>query len=196
MPEAHPDLSGRSLTIKVTLRSVRPPVWRRLTVPAGLGLLSFHDVLQKAFGWTDSHLHVFVQGRRRFEVFYPGYEMRRGPDKVTEERDVVLSELLREKGDALDYQYDMGDFWEHSIVVEEVLTEGSDGKCRCLAGARSGPPEDCGGALRYPEILEALADRDHPEHDELSEWVGASFDPEAFDLAAINRRLARLERRG
>jgi hypothetical protein len=166
-----------------------------MEVPAGLGLLSFHDVLQKAFGWTDSRLHVFVQERRRFEVFYPGYEMRRGPDKVTDERDVVLSELLREKGDALDYQYDMGGFWEHSVVVEEV-TEGADGKCRCLAGARSGPPEDSGGALRYPETLKALADPDHPEHDELSEWVGEDFDAEAFDLAAINRRLARLKRRG
>lgn len=187
--------SSRSLTIKVSLREIRPVIWRRLTVPANLGLLSFHDVLQKVFGWTDSHLHAFVKGRRRFEVFYPGYEKRRGPDEVTDERVVLLGELLREKGDALDYQYDMGDFWEHSIVVEEVA-EGADGKCRCLAGARSGPPEDCGGALRYPEILEALADRDHPEHDELSEWVGASFDPEAFDLAAINRRLARLKRRG
>jgi len=178
----------------VTLRTVRPPVWRRLTVPAGLDLLSFHEVLLKAFGWTDSHLHVFVQGRRRFEVFYPGYEMRRGPDNVTDKRVVLLGELLREKGDALDYQYDMGDFWEHAVVVEEV-TEGVDGQCRGLAGTRSGPPEDCGGALRYPEILEALADPDHPEHDELSESGGEDFDAEAFDLAAINRALSRLKRR-
>jgi hypothetical protein len=194
MPEFTSGLSGRSLTIKVSLHNVRPAVWRRLTVPADLGLLSFHDVLQKAFGWTDSHLHAFVQGRRRFEVFYPGYEQRRGPDQATEERDVVLGELLRAKGDALEYQYDMGDFWEHSIVVEEV-SEGTDGRCRCLAGARSGPPEDCGGALRYPEILEALSDPDNPEHEELSEWLGDGFDPEAFSLTVINRALAKLKRR-
>lgn len=194
MPESTSDLSSRSLTVKVTLRNVSPSIWRRLTVPADIGLLSFHDVLQKAFGWTDSHLHTFVQGRRRFEVFYPGYEQRRGPDQATEERDVVLGQLLGAKGDTLEYQYDMGDFWEHSIVVEEV-SEGADGKCRCLAGARSGPPEDCGGALRYPEILEALADPDHPEHEELSEWLGDGFDPEAFSLAAINRSLSKLKRR-
>ena len=94
----------------------------------------------------------------------------------------------------MEYQYDMGDFWEHSIVVEEV-SEGADGKCRCLAGARSGPPEDCGGALRYPEILEALADPDHPEHEELSEWLGDGFDPEAFSLTVINRAFAKLKRR-
>lgn len=194
MPDPPHDLSGGSLTIKVTIRDIRPPVWRRLTVPASMGLLAFHDALQKAFGWTDSHLHVFVQGRRRFEVFHPGHEMSRGPDELTDERAVMLGELLRAKGDALDYQYDMGDFWEHAVVVEEV-SEAADEKCRCLAGARSGPPEDCGGTSRYGEILEALADPDHPEHDELSEWLGDGFDPEAFDLAAINRSLARPRRR-
>jgi hypothetical protein len=194
MPESASDLSGRSLTIEVSLRNVRPAIWRRLTVPTDLSLLSFHDVLQKAYGWTDSHMHAFVQGRRRFEVFHPGYEQPRGPGRATDERDVVLGELLRAKGDALAYQYDMGDFWEHSIVVEEV-SEGADGKCRCLAGARSGPPEDCGGAARYLEILEALANPDHPEHEELSECLGDGFDPEAFSLAAINRSLAKLKRR-
>jgi hypothetical protein len=177
----------------MTLCDVRPPVWRRLTVPADLGLLAFHDVLQKVFGWTDSHLHVFVQGLRRFEVFYPGYEMRRRPDQVTDERVVSLGKLLRAKGDAMAYQYDMGDFWEHAVVVEEVAAA-ADGKCRCLAGARAGPPEDCGGASQYAELLEALAAPGHPEHAELSDRLGEEFDAEAFDLAAINRKLARLKR--
>ena len=32
-----------------------------------------------------------------------------------------------------------------------------------------------------------IADEKHPEHAELAEWVGGSFDPEAFDAGAINR---------
>ena len=52
----------------MSLRDVRPAIWRRLTVPADLGLLSFHDVLPKAFGWTDSHLRAFIQVRQRFEI--------------------------------------------------------------------------------------------------------------------------------
>lgn len=62
------------------------------------------------FGWTDSHLHALVQGRLRSEVFYPGYEKRRGAGKVTDEMDVMQGELLREKCDTLDFQYDVGDF--------------------------------------------------------------------------------------
>ncbi|MDA0867756.1 MAG: plasmid pRiA4b ORF-3 family protein, partial [Cyanobacteria bacterium] len=29
----------------------------------------------------------------------------------------------------------------------------------------------------------------HPDHEDMLEWVGGSFDPEAFDLAAVNDRL-------
>src|SRR5271157_5768183 len=52
--------------IKVTLRYTRPPIWRRLLVPAGLTLDALHDVLQGAMGWDDSHLHEFRIGQRRF----------------------------------------------------------------------------------------------------------------------------------
>ncbi len=38
----------------------------------------------------------------------------------------------------------------------------------------------------------ALADPDHEKHNELLDWVGGEFDPEAFALGEINRRLARL----
>jgi hypothetical protein len=46
--------------LKVSLREIRPAVWRRLEVPADLSLGQLHRVLQAAMGWTDSHLHQFV----------------------------------------------------------------------------------------------------------------------------------------
>ena len=49
--------------IKVTLRDTRPPIWRRLLVPAGLTLDALHDVLQVAMGWDDSHMHEFPYGQ-------------------------------------------------------------------------------------------------------------------------------------
>jgi len=36
-----------------------------------------------------------------------------------------------------------------------------------------------------------LSDPTHEEHAERGEWLGAGFDPERFDLIAINRALAR-----
>ena len=42
--------------IKVALLGTRPPIWRRLLVPAGLTLEHLHDVLQAAMAWEDCHL--------------------------------------------------------------------------------------------------------------------------------------------
>ena len=33
----------------------------------------------------------------------------------------------------------------------------------------------------YEQFLAAISDPDHPEHDEMLEWVGGKFDPEEFD---------------
>jgi hypothetical protein len=35
-----------------------------------------------------------------------------------------------------------------------------------------------------------LADPTHEEHAERLEWLDEAFDPEAFDLAAVNRALS------
>ena len=65
----------------------------------------------------------------------------------------------------------------------------------CLAGARACPPEDIGGMAGYETLLEAIHDPNHPQHEECLEWVGDSFDPEAFDLDEVNRKLRRLTQR-
>ena len=63
----------------------------------------------------------------------------------------------------------------------------------CLAGSRACPPEDVGGIGRYDDFLQAIANPGHPEHDDFTEWIGGVFDPEAFDLTAINRKLHKLK---
>ncbi len=35
------------------------------------------------------------------------------------------------------------------------------------------------------EMLEIVADPEHEEHDERTEWLGDDFDPEAFDAEAL-----------
>lgn len=71
------------------------------------------------------------------------------------------------------------------------------GGLRCVAGARRGPVEDPGGASGYARLIAAPADPSHEDHRELSAWYkfatgedAGTFDPDAFDAAALNRRLA------
>ena len=44
------------------------------------------------------------------------------------------------------------------------------------------------------EYLEALQDPSHPDHQQMVEWRGPSFDPERFNPTVINRRLSQLSR--
>jgi hypothetical protein len=77
--------------------------------------------------------------------------------------------------------------------VEEILPAEKDVKYPvCLAGKRACPPEDCGGPWGYQDLLEALGNPKHERHEELSEWVGGKFDPEDFNLKAVNERLKSL----
>jgi hypothetical protein len=88
------------------------------------------------------------------------------------------------------YTYDFGDNWEHTIQIEKVVdAEPGIRYPRCIDGKRACPPEDCGGAWGYGDFLKAIQDPKHSEHEEMTEWIGGEFDPEEFDLAAVNNGL-------
>jgi hypothetical protein len=90
----------------------------------------------------------------------------------------------------LRYEYDFGDSWEHELLVEKILPpEPGVRYPLCLKGKGACPPEDVGGVWGYDSFLEAIADPKHPEHDDMLEWVGGEFDPEAFDLDEVNEAL-------
>ena len=63
---------------------------------------------------------------------------------------------------------------------------------RCLAGKRACPPEDCGGVPGYERILDTVANPEDEEYEDILEWLGDEFDPEAFDMAGVNEELGDL----
>jgi hypothetical protein len=197
MPKAgsNPQQPGDRLQLKVTLLDLRPAIWRRLLVPAAIKLPKFHTVLQLAFGWTNSHLHAFRHGEDSYET-----DHRSGwvPDLFNDgsghdEKKVRLGDLLQARGDWLLYEYDFGESWEHEVLIEKVLPGTGTSHAVCLAGARAGPPEDCGGVPGYENVVTAMADPKHPEREELLEWLGAPYDAKAFDCPGLNRQLKRLK---
>ena len=170
--------------LKITLKHIKPPIWRRIEVPADIKLGKLHDVIQIAMGWTDSHLHAFVDGQTMYGIPDPEFG-----GSTKNERNVRLDSIL-EQGGKIVYEYDFGDSWEHEIKIEKVLEAAPTVHYpRCTAGKRACPPEDCGGPYMYEEFLAAIGDPNHPEHEETLEWIGGEFDPEAFELAEVNQAL-------
>jgi len=169
--------------LKVTLKNSKPPIWRRIQVNSDINLYRLHQNLQVMMGWTDSHLHQFIVHGEYYGTPDPDFE-------VTNEKSIKLDRVVSEAGDKFFYEYDFGDSWEHSILVEKILQpETGVNYPICLDGKRACPPEDCGGIWAYGDLLEAIQDPAHPEHEEMLEWLGGRFDPEEFDVDMVNQRL-------
>ncbi len=187
MPRKGADTSP-AYQLKVTLQNTKPPIWRRIQVRAGITLPQLHDAIQVAMGWTDSHLHLFNIGGVDYGMPDPEF----ANDMRSEQR-VRLGRVVTTEKDRFVYEYDFGDSWTHNILLEKILPPEPDVHYpRCLAGKRTCPPEDVGGVWGYAEFLETIRDADHPEHDDMLDWCGGAFDPEAFSLDEVNAALRRL----
>lgn len=170
--------------LKITLEGIRPPVWRRLLVPADIELAGLHTVIQDAFDWWDYHLHQFEYKGEYFALPDPfNYD----DEYATDYRGLQLNDLLLDPKDRLRYEYDFGDSWHHLIVLEKILpVQPGQTYPFCVTGKRSRPPEDVGGVWGYANFLEIINNPDHEEYKEILEWAGGAFDPEAFDADEIN----------
>ena|SRR5665647_2099430 len=175
--------------MKVTLEDSKPPIWRRIQVPSTVTLYRLHMILQVAMGWSNYHLHEFnIDG---------GHYGEPSPDnayKVRNEKTVKLSQVVSKEGAKFAYIYDFGDYWYHKILVEKILPPESDKYYPiCIKGKRACPPEDCGGIGGYYEFLEIIQNPNDPDHGQMLEWVGGSYDPEAFGLDDINQQLRKIK---
>ena len=170
--------------IRVALADITPEIWRSALVSASISLAGLHSVIQAAMEWENAHLHMFKINGKRYGL--PDAD-EDGPE-LLDAAEYRLDDLVVE-GDRFLYIYDLGDDWRHEITVLAVrpLIKGEIVPA-ILAGERACPPEDCGGPFIYPEMLEALADTDHEDHEHFREWAG-DFDATAFDLDLANKRL-------
>lgn len=178
----------RVYQFKITLKRIKPPIWRRIQVPETYTFWDLHVAIQDAMGWTDTHLH-------HFEILNPikGFKEKIGiPDEdFIDERILAgwkrkIADYFSSENNKADYIYDYGDDWEHIVKLEKILPrEKGITYPICVGGARACPPEDCGGTWGYEELLEAIMDPHHERHEELLNWVGGDFDPESFDIKDI-----------
>jgi hypothetical protein len=186
MPARDPAPQPASIhQLKITLRGLKPPIWRRVAVPSDMALGDLRHVILIAMGWgDDEHLHDF-----RVDTMHYG-----DPDLLDmidhDEWETHLADVAAMARKKFRYLYDFGDSWEHEILVERVgPPEPGTRYPRVVAGKRACPPEDCGGVWAYARLLEIMADPSDPAYEARMEWLGGPIDPEAFDLEAADERL-------
>lgn len=181
---------SRVYQLKISLRYSEPEIWRRVLVPGEITLTDLHRVIQIAMPWQDCHLHLFEIGDKIYSN--PNMQVERAHDETV----ARLFRLVPEQGGSFDYEYDFGDSWHHTIVVENIAEQDEryPGYPVCISGERACPPEDCGGIPGYANLLEALADPSHPDHGDKLDWLGGRLDPERFDSVPANREMEALRR--
>ena len=186
MAKAKPDTVYR---LKITLIDLQPSIWRRVEVE-DCTLLKLHKIIQVSMGWDNFYMWLFDIDGERYgdDVIDAGGDIDFASARKAKLRQFVQAGVKRFR-----YTYDMGDNWEHVIQVEKVLDADPQVKYpRCVEGSRACPPEDCGGPWGYEKLLVAIAESDHEQHEEMLERVGGNFDPEAFDIEAVNKKLAKV----
>jgi hypothetical protein len=172
---------------RIELQEIKPPVWRRIRVPASYTFWDLHVAIQDAMGWTDSHLHEFViknpKTRRKINIGIPDEDCL---SKVYEGWKKKIADFFIPANPSAEYTYDFGDNWVHIVSLEEIMPRQVGVKYPlCVDGKRSCPPEDCGGPYGYEDFLAIIMDPTHEEYDSMLEWVGGEFHPERFDCSEV-----------
>ncbi|MDZ4669919.1 MAG: plasmid pRiA4b ORF-3 family protein [Phototrophicales bacterium] len=173
--------------LKITLDGVRPPIWRRILVSNESTLDQLHSIIQIVMGWEDAHLHDFSIGDKRYKQNPEELEI----DWMDDEAGIKLSSFIIGEKFKFSYQYDFGDSWYHTVLVEKILpSDPNQILPLCVKGKRSGPVEDVGGVWGYMHFVEAINDPNHPAYADLRDWYYGDnvqqYDAEAFDMNEVN----------
>lgn len=181
--EPQPRVSIRAYQLKITLRGMKPAVWRRCFVPEDMTFQELADVLIRVMGWSGGHLSAF-------EMPKSGLNIVANPWSDDEEqfgdhngKTVKLADFLPDEQKFI-FVYDMGDNWEHEVVVEKVREDYPSLQPAVLQYEGDCPPDDSGGVWGYMELLKS--------GDEAAKaWLASCS--VAYDMGKVNEKLKKFK---
>jgi hypothetical protein len=182
-------MEEKVVQLKISLKNSTPPIWRRVLVKSSISFYELHYTIQVVMGWGNYHLYEFKVGNYRIGTIDEDFDdPESGGPEIIDAKEISLDEVLT-KGEVknFSYEYDFGDGWIHSIVIEKTMPLEQDKYYPvCLKGKLNCPPEDCGGLYGYYDLLKIISNKKHPEHKETIERLGGGFDPNEFEVDDVN----------
>ena len=181
--------------LRIELLDIEPLIWRRAAVRRSMNLQALHRVIQAAMGWLDYHLWEFETNGQKYGMLVPNAP--EWNERIKNAATTKLSSLFSGGVREIAYVYDMGDNWQHRIIVEKLKADKSASRYpQFLEGERRCPPEDCGGLPGYYEFLDNIASKQSKTRKAALDWYGGPYDPNEIDEQKIVTRLKRIANAG
>lgn len=183
-------MENKVIFLKISLDFIKPEIYRRIMFPARMTLLDLHHIIQFCFGWENSHLFIF---QIKDMAFVNSSDWEEDAYRYQDAGIATLADLIPKHvgaGDKFSYEYDLGDGWRHTILVEKLEKDEEDIIMPvCIDGKRAGPPEDFGGPFMYQNYLESRQNPQNPDFNDEMIWIPEGFDPEKIDIGKLNKKI-------
>jgi len=161
--------------LKISIKGAKPPVWRRMLVEPTSSFYDLHTIIQTIFEWMDCHLHEFKAGGGTYADRASLEDSSSWGESAKDEALFSIEHELVNEKDKIEYTYDFGDDWRHTIVLEKILPfEDNKQYPVCTGGRGDSFGEDSGGILYQFGADEAWTDREPFDKDRINRIFGVS----------------------
>ncbi|MFA9457378.1 plasmid pRiA4b ORF-3 family protein [Halalkalibacter sp. AB-rgal2] len=202
--------------LKITLSHIKPPIWRRILIDSESTFEDLDELIQMMFDWEDMHLHQFemrkTNGQRTTTFIEPTT-----PDDVTDNFQLYFSQFgafnpplntenerlkthFKKEKDRCIYTYDLGEDWQHEIILEKIVQPQPEIEYPyCVKAMRAAPGEDpfsesIQGEVNNEELREMiniqLAEHTHILNEIASEHAHQNKEAHLLDLTQTFNQMA------
>jgi len=190
---------SKILQLKIDLNYIRPTITRTVLVPDDYSFYQLHHLIQISMGWSNYHLFSFREKEYVIELpdEFDDVDNDSGLGKKVKKidpRKIYLGEYFNAEKVKINYEYDFGDSWGHSVTLQKI-TEAEKARTYpvCIKAKQNCPPEDCGGFPGYMNLVEIMQKKKGREYAEMVEWLGGEYNPSEVDIDFINDTLSNID---
>ena len=174
--------------IKISIKNIETPVWRKLQIDRQVTLDHLHLVIQTAMGWNDKLMHQFVKD----DNYYLEMKDLSPVENELNEAGYRLCDILKNIGETMQYDYGFKESWEHQIELEKIDRQKKINHPFLIKGEKRVPPEGLKDASFYDKLFNAFTNNDKKTLSSFINIVGSNFDPYDFPFKKVSEKLKQL----